>query len=401
MNWRSGYTILLVATAANLAQVSTRMIISPLVPRLLVDFTASRTVVGGLLTGMWALFALMHYPSGVIAERLGSRMVLIVALAATCLASALLAVAPTFPLFAAAMLVLGCGAGFYFVVATGFVADRFSGQTGQALGIHSSGGAFAGFLVPVVAIVIANRYTWRHSIAASSLFVLVVLIAFVSLTKPEPPAKPDVDLYKALHPRKPLGVLRTPGLALPLGIIVVAAFAWQAVISFLPTFLVQHWPLSEGLAATLFSTVFVLNAVAMPAIGRLGDRFGNRLAITLCLVLLCSGFTILVSVDRFPALLVGIVCLGIGMSYSGAIQSFFMARFDRGDRVSGFGTVRTVYMLLGSLGGVVTGTLADSFDWGVSYGVVAGLLGVTVVVAGVWTLKTSKGSSKPKPEPEV
>jgi len=45
--------------------------------------------------------------------------------------------------------------------------------------------------------------------------------------------------------------------------------------------------------------------------------------------------------------------------------------------------------------------LADSFDWGVSYGVVAGLLGVTVVVAGVWTLKTSKGSSKPKPEPEV
>jgi len=78
-----------------------------------------------------------------------------------------------------------------------------------------------------------------------------------------------------------------------------------------------------------------------------------------------------------------------------------MARFDRGDRVSGFGTVRTVYMLLGSLGGVVTGTLADSFDWGVSYGVVAGLLGVTVVVAGVWTLKTSKGSSKPKPEPEV
>lgn len=56
------------------------------------------------------------------------------------------------------------------------------------------------------------------------------------------------------------------------------------------------------------------------------------------------------------------------------------------------------HMLLGSLGGVVTGTLADSFDWGVSYGVVAVLLGVTVVVAGFWTIKMSKGSSKPNAE---
>ena len=389
MNWRSEYTILLVAAAANLAQVATRMVIGPLVPRLLTDFTISRTVIGGLLTGMWALFALMHYPSGVIAERVGSRTVLVVALAATCLASGLLAVAPTFPLFGMAMLLLGAGAGLYFVVATGFVADRFSGNTGQALGVHSSGGAVAGFFVPVVAVMIADRFTWRYSIAASSLFVLIVLVAFLYLTRPEPPVKPDVDLAAALHPRRALAILRAPGLALPLGIVVIAAFAWQAVISFLPTFLVQHWLLSEGLAATLFSTVFVLNAVAMPAVGRLGDRVGNQWAITLCLVLLCCGFTILVTVDRLPALLAGIGCLGVGMSYGGAVQSLFMAQFDRVDRVSGFGTVRTVYMLLGSLGGVVTGTLADNFDWGVSYGVVAGLLAVGVVVAGLWTLKTS------------
>ncbi|MFD1643607.1 MFS transporter [Halohasta litorea] len=394
MNWRSEYTILLVAAAANLAQVATRMVIGPLVPRLLTDFTVSRTVIGGLLTGMWALFALMHYPSGVIAERVGSRTVLVVALAATCLASGLLAVAPTFPLFGMAMLLLGSGAGLYFVVATGFVADRFSGNTGQALGVHSSGGAVAGFFVPVVAVMIADRFTWRHSIAASSLFVLVVLAAFVYLTRPEPPVKPDVDLVAALHPRRPLGILRTPGLALPLGIVVIAAFAWQAVISFLPTFLVQHWLLSEGLAATLFSTVFVLSAVAMPAVGRLGDRVGNQWAITLCLVLLCCGFTILVTVDRVPALLAGIGCLGVGMSYGGAVQSLFMARFDRVDRVSGFGTVRTVYMFLGSLGGVVTGTLADNFDWGVSYGLVAGLLAVGVVVAGLWTITTSEKGSR-------
>ena len=388
MKWRSGYTVLLVATAANLAQVGTRVVISPLVPRLLTDFSVSRTLIGGLLTGMWALFALAHYPSGVLAERFGSRTVIVVALAATSLASGLLVVAPTFPLFAAAMLLLGGSAGLYFVVGTGFVADQFDDRTGQALGLHSAGGALAGFLVPIVAIFAANRYTWRHSLAVTTVFALFVFVTFVLLTRPNPAVKPDGSLATALHPRKPLRILRTPGLLVPIGVVVVAAFPWQAVLSFLPTFLVQHWLLSEARAATLFSAVFVLNAVAMPAIGRLGDRVGNRWALTLCLAMACCGFAMVVTAGHTVMLLVGIGCLGVGISYGGAVQSLFMSRFGRVDRVSGFGTVRTVYMLLGSLGGVVTGTLADAFGWGLSYGLVAVMLGVTAVVTGGWAART-------------
>ena len=389
MRWRSAYTVLFVATAANLAQVGTRVVVSPLVPRLLTDFAVSRTLVGALLTGMWALFALAHYPSGVLAERFGARAVIVVALVATSAASALLVVTPTFPLFAAALLLLGWSAGLYFVVGTGFVADRFADRTGQALGIHSSGGALAGVLVPVVAIFVADRYTWRHSVAVTTLFAVVVVVVFVVLTRPDRPVKPDGDLVEALHPRRPLRVLRTPGLLAPLGAVVVAAFAWQAVISFLPTFLFQHWLLSEARAATLFSLVYVLNALAMPAVGRFGDHVGNEWALALCLALSSVGFGTLVTGSHTAVLLVGIACLGVGISYGGAVQSLFMNRFGRLDRVSGFGTVRTVYMLLGSLGGVVTGTLADAFGWGLSYGLVAVLLGVTAVVTGGWAARTT------------
>lgn len=389
MQWRSGCTVLLVATAANLAQVGTRVVISPLVPRLLTDFSVSRTLIGSLLTGMWALFALAHYPSGVLAERFGSRTVIVVALAATGLASGLLVVAPTFPLFAAAMLLLGASAGLYFVVGTGFVTDQFDDRTGQALGLHSAGGALAGFLVPIVAIFVANRYTWRHSLAVTAVFALFVFVAFVLLTRPNPAVKPDSSLARELHPRKSLEILRTPGLVTPIGVVVVAAFAWQAVLSFLPTFLVQHWLLSEARAATLFSAVFVLNAVAMPAVGRFGDRVGNRWALTLCLAAACCGFATVVTAERTALLLVGIACLGVGISYGGAVQSLFMSQFGRVDRVSGFAAVRTVYMLLGSLGSVVTGSLADAFSWGVSYGLVAVLLGVTAVAAAVWAARTA------------
>jgi uncharacterized protein YaaW (UPF0174 family) len=40
--------------------------------------------------------------------------------------------------------------------------------------------------------------------------------------------------------------------------------------------------------------------------------------------------------------------------------------------------VRTTFILLGSVGDVVTGVLADSVGWGVAYGVVVGLLVVAV-----------------------
>jgi len=157
---------------------------------------------------MWALFALSRYPSGVLAERFGSRTVIVVALAATSGASALLVVAPTFPLFAAALLLLGASAGLYVLVGTGFVTDQFADRTEQALGIHSNG-ALAGFLVTIAAIFVANRYAWRHSLTVATLLVLFVFVVFPTLTRPDSPGKPGRGLGETLHPRRPLRILCT------------------------------------------------------------------------------------------------------------------------------------------------------------------------------------------------
>ena len=46
MRRRSAYTMLLVAMAANLAQVGTRIVVGPLVLRLLADSAVSRTLNG-------------------------------------------------------------------------------------------------------------------------------------------------------------------------------------------------------------------------------------------------------------------------------------------------------------------------------------------------------------------
>ena len=122
----------------------------------------------------------------------------------------------------------------------------------------------------------------------------------------------------------------------------------------------------------------------MPAVGRLGDHIGNQWALALCLALSSRGFATPVIIRRTPLLLFGIVRLGVGISYGGAVRSLFTSRCDRMSCISGFGTIRTVYVLLGSL--ALSQGLTDTFGRGFSYGLVAVFLGVMAVAAGVWTV---------------
>lgn len=378
------YLSLGLATLANASQVSTRVVIGPLVPALLLTFGTTESVVGAVLTGMWAMFALAHYPSGVLAERYGERAVILAALAATVGGSLLLALAPSFAWFAGAALVLGAGTGLYFVVGTGFVANRYPARTGRMLGLHSTGGSLAGLIVPVVAVALLTAFSWRVAVAATSGLALVAAVSFAAGVRATPPTRPDVPVLVRLRPSVRLGVLREPGVGLPLAVTVVAAFAWQAGLSFVPTFLVVYHGFAEGTAAALYSLLFVANTVGMPLVGSLADRVGSPWAIGTTLVASLVGYATLVALSWWPAVVGGVCAVGVGMSYGGAVQSLFMRRFDADERIAGFGTVRTVYMLLGSLGSVVTGTLAEWYGWGVSFGSVAALLAVTVCVVFLW-----------------
>jgi MFS family permease len=74
----------------------------------------------------------------------------------------------------------------------------------------------------------------------------------------------------------------------------------------------------------------------------------------------------------------GVVLAGVAMSWSAPLQDRFIVRLSDAERNTGFGLVRTVYMLLGALGSVVTGALVDLAGWGVAYGALAALLAIAV-----------------------
>jgi hypothetical protein len=53
------------------------------------------------------------------------------------------------------------------------------------------------------------------------------------------------------------------------------------------------------------------------------------------------------------------------------------------ERGAGFGLVRTVYGVIGSLGSVATGLVADAFGWAVAVGVLVALLTLVFLALAV------------------
>ena len=127
------YVVLMLCTLAFAATMVARLAISPVVPDVTSAFSVSRGAVGLALTGMWAAYALAQFPSGVLADRFGERRVILAAVGTTGAASVLLALAPTFAVFALTVVGLGVGAGLHYSVATTFIARQFD-DVGRAIG---------------------------------------------------------------------------------------------------------------------------------------------------------------------------------------------------------------------------------------------------------------------------
>ncbi len=375
------YVALALCTLAFTATMVARLVISPVVPAITAEFAVSKGAVGLALTGMWAAYAVTQFPSGVLADRFGERRVILLAVGLTAVASLLLAVAPNYAVFAVMAVVLGAGAGLHYTVATSFLARHFD-RVGRAIGIHVTGGPVAGLIAPVAAAAVAVRYGWRPAILLGAVVAAPVFVLFWLRIERTDPAQPDV----AMRSRFEIGPLREllarPEIRYTTVMAVGGAFCWQATASFLPTFLIEYHGQSPAMASVLFSAYFVVHGVSQPFLGNLSDRVGRDSVAAAVFGVGIVGYGALV-VGSGLAVLVAVPLVGIAMSWGAPVQSRFIDVLSAEERATGFGLVRTVYMLLGALGSVVVGTLSDVAGWSVAFGLLAAVLAVECLLAAV------------------
>ena len=386
MRWRYRETVLTLCTLAFFATMVGRLAISPVVPFITADFEISNSVIGIALTGMWIAYSATQFPSGVLADRIGERLVILLAVGGTAITGFFVAVAPIFVLFVIGTTALGAAAGLHYSVATTLLSRTYD-NIGTAIGVLNIGGPVAGLLTPPVVAWIGVRYGWRPAIALAAAVAVPIFLLFAWRVRPTEPQLPDRPMRERFELETVLELLTRPKIAFPVVIAVLCTFVWQAVVSFLPTFLVFHRGHSAEFAGLIFAGYFVVQSPTQVAVGWFSDQYGRDFATAGCMVLAVVGFGFLIAVPGWIGLIVAISLVGMGLSYHGALFSRFMDVLSAEERATGFGLVRSVYGILAGLGPVATGVLADLFGWSVAFGVLAALVAVVFCALVInWSL---------------
>lgn len=383
--WEYKHTVLSLTTLAYLATMAARLSISPMVPDIADTLQISYGQVGLALTGMWLMYALSQFPSGILGDKIGERKVIVGAMAVTTVASLLLAVSPSFVLFLVFVTVLGAGAGFHYSVATTFLSKEFD-DIGWAMGVHSAGGPLAGLIIPPLAVFVGARYGWRAAIVLGAVASFPILVAIMWWVRDTEPAHADTPFRELVDTEKILELVTRPTIAYPTILSILGAFAWQATASFLPAFLVGYHGLSQTTAGLLFSAYFVLQAVSHPGVGALSDRFTPNAAVTVTMAAGVLGYGLLIFGSGLAAILVAILLIGPAMAWEGPLNPMFMNNLSEEERGTGYGLFRTIYLALGASGSVAVGSVSDAAGWFVAFGVLSADMLLALAIVVFWTL---------------
>jgi MFS family permease len=265
-------SVLLLALLSNFSLLSSRLVLSPLVPDVIDPFSVSKSAVGMALTGLWAAYAVLQFPSGILSYRYGERPIILAALLLTGLGTLLLALAPSFLLLALFAVFVGAGAGLYYSVAMVLINRLFEEKSGFAMSVHGISVPLAGLVIPVV------------------------------------------------------------------------------------------------------ETVFVLAALVLPVMGRIADAVNNRVVLAFSLASMAAAFGLFVTGPHRLGLFVAGGLLGVGSGWEGALYSRLMDHLSVSKTGPLFGLLRTIILLVSSLGSTVTAFLVDVSGWPLAFGCLSGLL---------------------------
>lgn len=376
LTWRSRHSLLVLVFVAALSTNVVRVVLSPLLPAIIDGFGVSTGTIGIALTGMWAAVALTQLPGGLLADRFGERRVILASLGVTAVSGGLLAFAPTILTFAVVAVVLGAGVGLYYPAGTALLTRQFD-NTGGALGVHAAAGPVGGLVAPLIATSVAVRYGWRTGVAAGAGVVLVALVLVASGIRSTPPLRSDEGPRGLVDPSALGALLGRPQVAYTTAIAFATGYAWQAFVTFFPTFLVSYHGFSTERAGLFFGVIFVFSAVGLPVVGRISDTLGRDAVMAVVLSLVAAGFGLFLAADG-SYLLLGTVVVGSGMNWGGVLHSRYMDAFSADERGTGFGLARSVAMLLAASGNALTGTVAEAAGWEFAYGLVVVLLLIVV-----------------------
>jgi len=326
---------------------------APLAPALMREFGFNQALAGFLTTGIFATHAGMQIPGGHLVDRLGSKRVLLFALAWVALGNIGMAFAGAYWQLLVCKIFTGMGTGVCFVGGARYVHNAAAGP-----GLHTAQGFFGGSIqlgAGFVILAVPRLYLlagWRATFLVSAGMALTAAIIWLA-------AAPTVASTSSA-PGRFSEMLLAPQLWL-LGFVQMATFSISLVVgSWVVVMLTKVLHVPATRAGLIGSLVLLLGIVSRPLGGVLRRHMGIRPLFVGSLIMIALGCFVFVfpSISFGPALM-AVILIGIGCGLPYAAMFSRAGALFPGRTGAAMGLVNMVGIVMILAGAPLVGHLAD------------------------------------------
>jgi MFS family permease len=358
-----------------------RYALPPLFETFRADYGVSNTQLGLLFSALMLGYGVMQFPSGALADRVGTVRVITGGAVVAALAALLLFVSTSFLGLAAAVVLVGVGTGAHKTVAITLLSSVYTQHPGRALGTMDTVGELGGVVAPAVVVaVLSAAVDWEYIFLATAVAALGIAAAFrlrvasqVAGTDAEADGEDPASAAYATAFRKP------PFLAF-VAVAVLFSFTQNGITAFLPLYLTSEAGLTTEAAGLLYSVFFAVSVVQMGT-GELADRFGRLRIVALTLTLAVVSLGALLVAAGWVVLAGLVFVLGVGMHGTRPGRDAHLVSLIDDDVAGGtLGIVRTAMLLAGGGAPALVGYLSDTVGFVVAFGTLAAAIAVALAL---------------------
>jgi len=351
-----------------------------LLPMLASVFHASALHASLTVTATTVAVALGAPAIGLLAERIGRKVVIVTAIFALAVPTLLAATAGGLNSLIGWRFVQGLIMPGIIAVTMAYVAEEWpAGRTGAAMSAYVSGNVLGGVTGRLMSGWIAGRFGWNYAFLVLGLIDLaggaVVLTALPPSGKVARPGKLSTsvrEMARHLSNRKLLAAFAS-GFNILLAL--VAAFTYVTFHLASPSF-----GLGPAALGSLF-LVYLVGVVVTPIGGRFIDRRGQRHAMLIALTLAITGI-LLTLIPSLIAIMAGLALCSSGIFVCQAATASHMGIVAGKARASASGLYASFYYAGGAAGAFIPGLFWKLGGWPATVGFIVVVLMVTAGIAG-------------------
>lgn len=337
----------------------------PLIPMIRTDFGLNYTQSGFIMSAFSMTNGVSQLPSGWLADRVGTRVMVLVGVSGVALVGLLIGFSSSYVALIALLVLAAILGGGYHPSASAAISRSVDPEyRGRAMGIHFIGGSSAFWIIPLMATPIAVTWGWQsaYMVLTVPIFILGILI-FIRMRRQK-----QGGVVKSETTRESVVKTSAGGgwrQLVPFMILSIScAVMTQSITAFLALYAVDNLGVSEATAALLTAISPASGFIAAPVGGYLSDRFGGIRVLVATSFVIIPLVYLLGVVPTIASLAVVIAVIGVANNMRNPTSESYIAGNSSERRRA---TVLGMYFFAGTEGSAlltpVIGNLIDRFGF--------------------------------------